>query len=249
MVTGPARREPPHGPPGSTRPPSMAAARRSSHWSRPRWPRRPGGLPRDRPRRRRTAARRAVQRRDDLRDDGDRQRRRLRRRTARRRRGLRSPPTARSCCAARCCCGRTATAPTRFVTGGSPTGDVGRWLDDGRLHVDGRRGDLIITGGENVWPEPSNGCCAGSGSIADVAVAGDPDPEWGEAVTAYVVPAGRPPTPRRTARRREGRAPRLLRPPPARCSSTRSPAPRSARSPRRLRRIPSDRTPAPPSMT
>ena len=34
------------------------------------------------------------------------------------------------------------------------TGDVGRWLDDGRLHVDGRRGDLIITGGENVWPEP-----------------------------------------------------------------------------------------------
>ena len=68
------------------------------------------------------------------------------------------------------------------------TGDVGRWLDDGRLHVDGRRGDLIITGGENVWPEPIEAVLRDRPDVADVAVAGTPDDEWGHLVTAFVVP-------------------------------------------------------------
>jgi O-succinylbenzoic acid--CoA ligase len=70
------------------------------------------------------------------------------------------------------------------------TGDLGRWLPDGRLHVDGRRADLIISGGENVWPEPVERAIRRDPRVAAVAVAGTPDPEWGEVVTAYVVPAG-----------------------------------------------------------
>jgi O-succinylbenzoic acid--CoA ligase len=76
------------------------------------------------------------------------------------------------------------------------TGDLGRWRPDGRLHVDGRQGDLIITGGENVWPEPVESVLRTHPAVADVAVAGRPDPEWGQCVTAVVVPAdpGAPPT-------------------------------------------------------
>jgi O-succinylbenzoic acid--CoA ligase len=69
------------------------------------------------------------------------------------------------------------------------TGDLGRWRPDGRLHVDGRRGDLIITGGENVWPEHVEAVLRTHPSVADVAVTGRPDREWGQRVTAVVVPA------------------------------------------------------------
>jgi O-succinylbenzoic acid--CoA ligase len=74
------------------------------------------------------------------------------------------------------------------------SGDLGRWTPDGRLLVEGRRSELIITGGENVWPEPVEAALRRHPKVADVAVAGTTDPEWGEAVTAYVVPAGVPPT-------------------------------------------------------
>ncbi len=69
------------------------------------------------------------------------------------------------------------------------TDDVGRWLPDGRLHVDGRRGDVIVTGGEKVWPDDVERALAAAPGVADVAVAGVPDPEWGERVVAWVVPA------------------------------------------------------------
>lgn len=68
------------------------------------------------------------------------------------------------------------------------TGDVGHLEPDGRLVVEGRRGDLIISGGENVWPEPIEAVLRTVDGVADVAIVGRPDPEWGESVTALVVP-------------------------------------------------------------
>ena len=74
------------------------------------------------------------------------------------------------------------------------TGDLGRWLPDGRLHIDGRSGDLIITGGENVWPDPIEALVAQHPGVVEVAIVGIPDPEWGQRVTAFVVPSATPPT-------------------------------------------------------
>lgn len=67
------------------------------------------------------------------------------------------------------------------------TGDLGKIDNNGVLRVDGRRGDLIITGGENVWPEQVERALAQDQRIQDVCVAGVSDPEWGQAVTAWVV--------------------------------------------------------------
>ena len=83
-------------------------------------------------------------------------------------------------------CYRDGTDP-RTPDGWYPTGDLGRWLPDGRLHVDGRRGDVIVTGGEKVWPEAVERALAGCVGISDLAVAGVPDERWGQAVTAFVV--------------------------------------------------------------
>lgn len=75
------------------------------------------------------------------------------------------------------------------------TGDRGHW-DDGRLVVDGRADDLIVTGGENVWPAPVEAVLADHPAVAEVAVVGRPDPAWGQRVVAVVVPTdpARPPT-------------------------------------------------------
>ena len=70
------------------------------------------------------------------------------------------------------------------------TGDLGRIDEDGCLWVDGRTGDLIITGGENVRPEPVEDALRAHPDVVDAAVVGRPDPEWQEAVTAVVVLRG-----------------------------------------------------------
>ncbi|HSJ92167.1 MAG TPA: fatty acid--CoA ligase family protein, partial [Ilumatobacter sp.] len=84
----------------------------------------------------------------------------------------------------------------RLPGGWFPTGDLGEIGPDGLLTVHGRRGDLIITGGENVWPEPIEVVLRSVPGVADAAVVGRPDPEWGELVVALIVPTdpSTPPT-------------------------------------------------------
>ena len=76
------------------------------------------------------------------------------------------------------------------------TDDAGAVHPDGRLEVHGRRGDLIITGGENVWPTPVERVLHDHPALAEVAVVGRADEEWGQVVTAVAVPvdATHPPT-------------------------------------------------------
>jgi O-succinylbenzoic acid--CoA ligase len=87
-------------------------------------------------------------------------------------------------------------ADPKDAAGWLPTGDEGTIDDDGRLSVLGRRGDVIVTGGEKVWPDPVERLLRSVPGVADVAVVGRDDPEWGQAVTAVVVPvdAARPPS-------------------------------------------------------
>ena len=106
---------------------------------------------------------------------------------------------------------------TPLVDGWLPTGDLGRWLDDGRLHVEGRAGDLIITGGENVWPEPIEAVLRAHPDVADVAVTGERRRRLGRGGRRGRRPRpGRCPDARRRARHGQGGAARLLRAAPPR---------------------------------
>lgn len=69
------------------------------------------------------------------------------------------------------------------------TGDAGAIDDRGRLVVHGRIGDVIVSGGEKIWPAAVEAVLRSHASVADVGVAGRPDAEWGQRVTAWVVPA------------------------------------------------------------
>jgi O-succinylbenzoic acid--CoA ligase len=71
------------------------------------------------------------------------------------------------------------------------TGDLGRLDATGGLLIEGRRSDLIITGGENVMPQEVETVLVTHPDIADVAVYGIPDDRWGERLVAAVVPAGK----------------------------------------------------------
>lgn len=78
-----------------------------------------------------------------------------------------------------------------FTTDGwFPTGDLGRIEPDGRLWIDGRAGDLLITGGENVWPHRVERVLELHPLVAEAAVVGRPDPDWGHRLVAYLVLAG-----------------------------------------------------------
>ncbi|MGH2504566.1 MAG: AMP-binding protein, partial [Ktedonobacterales bacterium] len=68
------------------------------------------------------------------------------------------------------------------------TGDLAQVDDEGYYFIVGRRKDLFISGGENVYPAEVEGALALHPGIAEVAVIGRPDPRWGEVGLAVVVP-------------------------------------------------------------
>jgi acyl-CoA synthetase (AMP-forming)/AMP-acid ligase II len=76
-----------------------------------------------------------------------------------------------------------------FKEGWLLTGDLGYLDKNGYLYVEGRLSDMIISGGENIHPQEVEEVVATFPKIAECAVVGVPDVEWGEAVWAFVVPA------------------------------------------------------------
>lgn len=68
------------------------------------------------------------------------------------------------------------------------TGDMGALDADGFLTLKDRSKDLLISGGSNIYPREVEEVLLTAPGVAEVAVVGGPDPEWGEVVVAFVVP-------------------------------------------------------------
>jgi fatty-acyl-CoA synthase len=66
------------------------------------------------------------------------------------------------------------------------TGDIGYLDEEGYLYICDRKKDMIITGGENVYPAEVEGVLLTHPAISEVAVIGLPDDKWGERVTAVI---------------------------------------------------------------
>ncbi len=71
----------------------------------------------------------------------------------------------------------------------STLGDIGKLDDDGFLYLTDRKSNMIITGGVNVYPQETENVLAVHPKVADVAVFGVPNPDFGEEVKAVVQPA------------------------------------------------------------
>jgi fatty-acyl-CoA synthase len=77
--------------------------------------------------------------------------------------------------------------PARDAQGWLRTGDLALQASDGSYRIVGRAKDMIISGGENIYPAEIENLLAAHPAVAEVAVIGLPDPRWGEAVVAVLV--------------------------------------------------------------
>ena len=90
---------------------------------------------------------------------------------------------------------RPAATAQSLLNGWLHTGDVGTMDCEGFLSLKDRSKDLIISGGSNIYPREVEDVLLTDPAVAEIAVVGQPDPEWGESVVAFVVPRSGIPTP------------------------------------------------------
>ncbi len=83
--------------------------------------------------------------------------------------------------------GYTDGATKEVIDGFMSTGDVGHFDEDGRLYVDGRDDEMIVSGGENVFPSEVEDLLHRLPGVADAAVVGVRDDEFGQRLKAFVV--------------------------------------------------------------
>lgn len=76
-----------------------------------------------------------------------------------------------------------------IVSGLMDTGDIGYFDATGRLFIVGREDDMIVSGGENVYPRAVENALAEHPAVTDNAVIGVPDPDYGQRLAAFVVPS------------------------------------------------------------
>ena len=67
------------------------------------------------------------------------------------------------------------------------TGDLARMDEEGFFYIVDRKKEMIVSGGENIYPREIEETLITHPAVADVAVVGIPDPDWGESVKAFVV--------------------------------------------------------------
>ncbi len=85
--------------------------------------------------------------------------------------------------------GYTGGGGKEMIGGLMSTGDVGHLDADGRLFIDGRDDEMIVSGGENVFPREVEDLLAQHPDVLEAAVVGVPDDDWGERLRAFVVRA------------------------------------------------------------
>jgi acyl-CoA synthetase (AMP-forming)/AMP-acid ligase II len=83
--------------------------------------------------------------------------------------------------------GYTGGGGKEIIDGLFSSGDVGHIDSEGRLFIDGRDDEMIVSGGENVFPREVEDLLADHEAVADVAVIGVEDPEFGQRLKAFVV--------------------------------------------------------------
>lgn len=85
--------------------------------------------------------------------------------------------------------GYTGGGSKEMIDGLMSTGDLGRFDADGRLHVEGRDDEMIVSGGENVFPREVEDCLVRHDAVLEAAAVGVDDPEFGKRLRAFVVVA------------------------------------------------------------